>query len=77
MRIGLAGAGPIGAFHARTLASLPTVDEVVVTDVLPESAQAVAEAGGLGHASTFEDLLARVDAVVIATSTDSHADNLL
>ena len=35
MRIGLAGAGRIGAFHAATLAALDQVEQVVVTDVVP------------------------------------------
>ena len=32
MRIGLAGVGRIGAFHAETLAALDSVNELVVTD---------------------------------------------
>jgi myo-inositol 2-dehydrogenase/D-chiro-inositol 1-dehydrogenase len=32
MRVGVIGAGRIGAFHAATLVDLPEVDEVVVID---------------------------------------------
>ncbi len=35
MRIGLAGVGRIGRFHASTLTGLPQVDTVVLTDVVP------------------------------------------
>ena len=43
MRVGLIGAGRIGAFHGRTLAAHADVGEVIVTDPLPERAQAVAD----------------------------------
>jgi len=36
MRIGLIGLGRIGAFHARTLVQLPQVEELVVTDAVPD-----------------------------------------
>ena len=35
MRLGLIGLGRIGAFHAETLAALPGVDSLVVTDAVP------------------------------------------
>ncbi len=76
MRIGLAGAGRIGAFHASTLAGLDKVEQVVVTDVISEPAKQLAAEHGYGYAEDLDDLLAQVDAVVIATSTTSHADVL-
>ena len=42
MRIGLAGAGRIGAFHATTLASLEGVDELLVADSRADVARSVA-----------------------------------
>ena len=33
MRIGLAGTGRIGAFHAKTLTSIPGVDDLVLADL--------------------------------------------
>jgi myo-inositol 2-dehydrogenase/D-chiro-inositol 1-dehydrogenase len=75
MRIGLNGVGRIGAFHAQTLASLPAVDELLVTDAVPDLALAVAERFGAGVASEPADLIAaRVDGVVIASSTGTHPD---
>ena len=74
MRIGLAGVGRIGAFHAETLTGLDVVDDLVVTDAVPESAQAVADKLGVGFAETTADLLASgVDGFVIATATPGHA----
>ena len=42
MRIGLAGAGRIGAFHAGILSGLPAVDSVVVADADAARAREVA-----------------------------------
>ncbi|MDX6300898.1 MAG: myo-inositol 2-dehydrogenase / D-chiro-inositol 1-dehydrogenase [Nocardioidaceae bacterium] len=76
MRVGLAGAGRIGAFHASTLAALGDVEQVVITDVVPHTASRLAEEKGYESSPDLEDLLSRVDAVVIATSTSGHAPTL-
>lgn len=76
MRIGLAGTGRIGAFHARTLAALDGVDALVVADAFPESARAVAAATTAvpTEAVAVEDLVTSgIDALVVATSTPGHA----
>src|SRR6476660_2685329 len=74
MRIGLAGVGRIGAFHAETLRDLPDVDEVVVSDLDADAAQAVAERLEVGYAPSPAALLADgVDGFVIATATPGHA----
>lgn len=73
MRIGLVGAGRIGAFHAATLTSLPSVDAVVVTDADADAVARVARDQGATPAGDLETLLAAVDAVVIATATPGHA----
>src|SRR5919107_1700728 len=46
VRVGLVGAGGVGARHARTLAGLPDVGLVGVTDAVPGAADALA--GELG-----------------------------
>src|ERR671921_186704 len=76
MRIGLAGAGRIGAFHASTLAGLEKVDQVVVTDAVPTVASELAEQNGYESASDLDDLLSRVDGLVITTPTSTHAATL-
>ena len=74
MRIGLAGVGRIGAFHAETLRDLRDVDEVVVADLDADAARAVADRLGVGYAASPEELLASgVDGFVIATATPGHA----
>ncbi len=74
MRIGLAGVGRIGAFHAATLSALDAVDEVVVTDADLELAEKVAADLGLSVAHDVASLLASgVDGFVITTATPGHA----
>ncbi|BBB00937.1 putative oxidoreductase [Actinacidiphila reveromycinica] len=76
MRIGLLGAGRIGAFHAGTLAAHPDVAELLVADADPARSERVA-AGHGGRALTVDALFAaRPDAVVVATATSTHADLL-
>jgi myo-inositol 2-dehydrogenase/D-chiro-inositol 1-dehydrogenase len=74
VRIGLAGVGRIGAFHGETLRDLREVDDVVVTDLDPDAARAVADRLGVGFAASPAELLASgVDGFVIATATPGHA----
>lgn len=82
MRIGLAGLGRIGAFHADTLVGLPAVDTLVITDARPESATEVAEQLRVARpdarveiaASSPELVAADLDGLVIATATPGHAE---
>jgi myo-inositol 2-dehydrogenase / D-chiro-inositol 1-dehydrogenase len=78
MRIGLAGVGRIGAFHAATLGQLPAVDAVIVTDADPARAREVAAQVGAQAAQTADELLdSGLDALVIATATDAHPEFIL
>jgi myo-inositol 2-dehydrogenase / D-chiro-inositol 1-dehydrogenase len=77
MRIGLFGAGRIGARHAGVLARDPRVDEILVGDADTRRAEMVAGEVG-GQAGSIEDILdSGPDAVVIATSTPAHAPLIL
>jgi len=73
MRIGLAGAGRIGAFHARILSGLPAVDSVVIADADPARASEVARQLELEATDSPEHLLRLgLDALVIAAPTQAH-----
>jgi myo-inositol 2-dehydrogenase/D-chiro-inositol 1-dehydrogenase len=74
MRIGLIGLGRIGGFHADTLAALPQVDSLVVTDPAPGAVEAVTSRIGQAEAvaSPADVLSAGIDGVVIAAATDAH-----
>jgi predicted dehydrogenase len=72
--IGLAGLGRMGRIHARNLAGrCAEASLACVYDVNPDAARVVADELGVPWAATYEELLERVDAVAIATSTGSHA----
>ncbi len=74
MHVGLAGAGRIGAFHARVLASSPLVGRLTIADADPARASQVAQDVGARAASSPEGLLKNgVEALVIASATPSHA----
>jgi myo-inositol 2-dehydrogenase / D-chiro-inositol 1-dehydrogenase len=74
LHLGVAGVGRIGAFHAQTLAGLPDVAAVTVTDTDLAHAQRVSADLGAGLAESPEALVdAGVDGLVIATSTPGHA----
>jgi len=74
MRVGLIGTGRIGAFHARILSSNARVTSLVVADVDATRAESVATEVGAETARDASDLARRVDAMVITTATDSHAE---
>lgn len=75
MRIGLAGVGRIGAFHAGILAGLPAVDSVIVADANGARAREIAERLGVEIADSPEALLSSgLDALVITASTEAHPD---
>lgn len=78
MRIGVAGVGRIGAFHARTLKDLDEIDSLVVADALPDRAATVATELGVDHVAAPNELFtAGIDGLVIAAATDAHAGLIL
>lgn len=75
MKIGLAGVGRIGAFHARTLTGVSGVDRVVVADLDADRARAVAGELGVDVAPDLDTLLAAgLDGFVITAGTAAHAE---
>jgi len=75
MRLGLVGLGRIGAFHANTLVGMPSVDSLVVTDIVADKVTRVVERHGVEGVESLKDLLsAGVDGVIIAASTDAHTE---
>lgn len=77
MRIGLVGAGRIGAVHAETLAHLDTVSALVVADAEAERAAKLATEVGaraVPEVAALFDGPDRVDGVVIAAGTAAHAE---
>ncbi|MET8892851.1 Gfo/Idh/MocA family protein [Streptomyces albogriseolus] len=75
MRIGVIGTGRIGTIHAHTLSRHHEVGSLILTDVDPARAQALAHRlGGTAAPGVDEIYTWGVDAVVITAATSAHAD---
>ncbi|MDZ4136009.1 MAG: Gfo/Idh/MocA family oxidoreductase, partial [Paracoccaceae bacterium] len=75
LRIGLLGAGRIGQVHAHAIAATSGARLVAVCDALAPAAAALATLHGAEVRSTDAILSATdIDAVLICTPTDTHAD---
>ena len=76
MRVGVAGVGRIGRPHAERLMAHPDVSEVVLQDADTKLAASVAANLDLTAVNAYDELLASIDAVVIAATTTAHAELL-
>ena len=74
MKVGIIGAGRIGAIHADNLNRHPAVSSIVVTDAVAAQSERVAAACGAVMVSDPIELLESTDAVVICTPTDMHVE---
>ena len=78
LRFGIIGAGRIGRVHAETLAfRLPEAQIAAITDVNLEAARGLAARCNIPRvADSAAEIFAddKIDAVLICTSTDTHAD---
>lgn len=72
IRVGVIGAGRMGERHCRVYANMPTVELVGISDMSVERGQAIAETYETEYFEEYGDLLGRVDAVSVATPTDTH-----
>ena len=75
LKVALLGAGRIGRVHAVNIAGNPRSTLTAVADVNADAARDLAGAYG-AKACSVEDILAdaSIDAVLVATSTDTHSD---
>ncbi|WP_187369735.1 Gfo/Idh/MocA family oxidoreductase [Fodinicola acaciae] len=74
MRIGVAGTGRIGSFHAETLRGQPEIESIVVADVDAARARQLAEKLGVEAVDTVDELFTSgIDALVITAATSAHA----
>ena len=76
MKVGLIGAGRIGAIHADNLSRHPDVSAILITDVFPAQSERVASAIGGTVVTGTNELLESVDAVVICTPADMHVEEI-
>ena len=75
LKVGLLGAGRIGQVHAVNIAGNLRSTLVAVADVYPQAAETLAAKYG-AEARSVDDVLndPDIDAVLIASSTDTHSD---
>lgn len=78
LNVGIIGAGRIGQVHAKSITyHIPQAKIVAVSDIYYEGAQKVAESLGIPNAyEDYHEILnnPEIDAVLICSSTDTHAD---
>lgn len=77
MRVAAIGVGSLGRHHARNYAELAAdgrVELVGVCDIDPETAARVAGEHGCEAFADFRELMHGVDAVSIATPTETHCE---
>ena len=75
LKVGLLGAGRIAGVHATAISGHPDSRLVAVSDYVAANAEKLAAQYGCA-ARTTEEIIAdpQIDAVLIATSTDTHSD---
>lgn len=75
VNVALLGAGRIGKVHAKAVSMSEGATVVAVADAFEEAANALAQAYG-ARVSSIDEIAAAsdVDAVIICTPTDTHAD---
>lgn len=77
MKIGMIGYGEMGAYHRRELLRFGGITPVAAYDIAEAAARKIAE-DGLYSAPSVQSLLeADLDAVLIATPNDAHADHVI
>lgn len=78
LNVGIIGAGRIGQVHAKSITyHIPQAKIVAISDIYYEGAEKVAESLGIPNAyEDYHEILnnPEIDAVLICSSTDTHAD---
>jgi len=74
VKVGIVGAGIMGGNHARVLRAIPQAEVVLVADPDAEKGQRLADHIGATFEPRLEALPGRVDAAIVATPTETHAE---
>ena len=74
VRIGVVGVGYLGSHHARILSDLPGAELVGIYDIDPAAAKRAARNSGCRLFRGNVELADAVDAVVVATPTQTHVE---
>lgn len=74
LELGLVGAGSMGANHGRVAMGLRDARLTAIADVDPDRGETLAQTVGASYCRDPADLVGKVDAVIIAAPTATHAD---
>lgn len=74
LKVGVVGTGALGSHHARVFASIPGAKLASVFDLDPARARAAGEPFQAPVAKDLDELIATVDAAVVAVPTLAHAE---
>ncbi len=78
LKVGIIGAGRIGQVHAKSITyHIPQAEIVAISDIFVDGAKKVAEELGIpAYYEDYHEILnnPEIDAVLICSSTDTHAD---
>ena len=78
LKVGIIGAGRIGQVHAKSITyHIPQAEIVAISDIYEEGAKKVAEELGIpAYYKDYHEILnnPEIEAVLICSSTDTHAD---
>jgi len=74
LNVGVIGVGHLGSLHTKMYAEISSAKLIGVFDSDPQRAEKTAAEFGIKAFSALDDLLSQVDAVSIATPTQSHYD---
>ncbi len=73
VRVGVVGVGALGRHHARVLGEMPGATLAAVVDAnAARAAEIAAQHGAAAHFTDAAALIGKVDAVTVATPTESH-----
>ncbi|MBL8231271.1 MAG: Gfo/Idh/MocA family oxidoreductase [Bryobacterales bacterium] len=74
MKVAVIGAGAFGRNHLRVIKESSRAELAAVVDIDTAKAQAASQEFGCAAVSSLEELKGRVDAAIVATPTETHAD---
>ncbi len=74
LNVGVVGVGHLGSLHTKMYAQIPSVKLVGVYDADSQRTRKLANEFGIKAFPTLDELLSQVEAVSIATTTQSHYD---
>lgn len=72
LRCAVVGVGYLGRFHAQKYKQIEEAELIGVCDASPERAKVVADELGVPVFNDYKDLIGKVDAVTIASTTRTH-----